>query len=158
MVKNIAGAALVLAFAGCASQPLTLSSVGPQPASTKQLSYLGGLQVYTDLETHQIGDSTYYYPHSSYEVYNSAGARVKIVENHRGPMDENPTLVAIPAGHYTILGASANYGNVRLPVTVEAGKTTVLHLDGNWKPAAGAHDQLVYFPNGEPIGWQSSIK
>jgi len=158
VTKNLIGAAAVLVFAGCASQPLTLSSVGPTPASAEKPSNLGGLQVYTDLESHQIGDSTYYYPHAGYEVYSSSGARVKTVENHHGPMDETPTLVAMPAGHYTILGPSANYGNVRVPVTIETGKTTVIHLDGYWKPVASARDQVVYFPNGEAIGWRSSVE
>ena len=158
LIKNLIGSAMVIAFAGCASQPLSLSSVGPKPARAEKPSDLGGLQVFTDLETHQVGEGAYYYPHSSYEVYSSAGARVKTVENHLGPMDEKPTLVAMPAGHYTILGPSANYGNVRLPITIEAGKTTVIHLDGYWKPATSARDEVVYFPNGEAIGWWSSVK
>jgi hypothetical protein len=158
ITKNLIGAAAVLAFAGCASQPLTLSSVGPAPAGVEKPSNLGSLQVFTDLEQHQVGGSTYYYPHASYEVYSRSGVRVKIVENHRGPMDETPTVVDIPAGQYTILGPSANHGNVRVPVTVATGKTTVIHLDGYWKPEASAHDQVVYFPNGEAIGWRDSVR
>jgi len=148
----------VLAFAGCASQPLHLSSVGPAPAGVEKPSNLGSLQVFTDLEPEQAGESPSYFPHASYEIYSRSGVCVKTVENHRGPMDETPTIVDIPAGQYIILGPSANHGNVRVPVTVATGKTTVIHLDGYWKPDASAHNQVVYFPNGEAIGWRDSAQ
>ena len=80
MIKTFLGSTIALAFAaGCASQPLTLSSVGPQPANTKPVSNQGGLQVFTDLEMHQVGEGTYYYPHAGYTVYSDSGARVKSV-------------------------------------------------------------------------------
>lgn len=53
--------------------------------------------------------------------------------------------------------AQANdYLWVSVPVTIERGQTTKLHLDDNWKPPSDTSKaELVSLPNGNPVGWQA---
>lgn len=151
------GSAAVFTLAGCASHPLTVSAVGPAPAGAEHASSRGYLQVFTDVERHEIGDSTYYFPHTSYDLLTDSGRHFKLVMNHLGDMDEKPTVVDIPPGKYKVVAQSANCGPVTVPVLVTDGHLTVLHLDGDWKPPVNTPtNQLVYLPDGEPIGWQTA--
>lgn len=143
-------------LAGCASKPVVISPVGPGPARHQASFSRGFLKVYSDTETHEIGDNSYYYPHTGYAIYAASGVPLKRVANHVGDMDESPMLVAMPVGHYTIEAESAAYGRVRVPVVVEDGRITTVHLnrDGKAPPKASA-DELVRLPDGEIVGWHS---
>ncbi len=153
------GAAIIPFFAGCASQPVQISPVGPAAVSFNHAGEQGRLRVFSATETHVIAEDTYYYPHTSYTIYDPAGAVVKYVRNHTGSTDESPALVTVPVGEYNIVAESESYGRVTVPVVIEADKTTIVHLDRRWpvgtKLAAGAVTKnLVRLPDGEPIGWK----
>jgi hypothetical protein len=142
---------------GCASpRALTLAQpVGPGNSGTGRM---GALQVFTATETHLDGDNTYYYPHSSYLVYNRQGQKVKFVPNHVGTMDEESTVVLLPPGSYVVLADAEGYGRVRIPVVLKPNRTTVLHLERGWKPPANAKpSELARMPDGQAIGWRSDI-
>src|SRR6185312_14737118 len=102
-------------LAGCASQPVTLSPVGPEPEKHATSAGTGYLQVFSDTETHVIGDGPAYYPRTGYNIYDQSGARIKYVPNHIGNMDESPTLVRVPAGNYNVVAQSSAYGRVTVP-------------------------------------------
>jgi hypothetical protein len=154
-IALIAGAAIACFLTGCASQPVTVQPVGPDPAYHTASPPHGYLRVYSDTETHEIGDNTFYYPHTSYSVYDLSGRRVKWVANHIGDMDESPTLVKLPVGHYNVVAESASYGRVTVPVIIEEAKRTTLHLDRGWRAAAGiSSNAMVHLPDGEPVGWR----
>jgi len=59
---------IVCMLAGCATTPQVLDRVGPAPPKVGSSIGEGSLVVYTATETHPDGDSTYYYPHTSYEI------------------------------------------------------------------------------------------
>jgi hypothetical protein len=76
-------------------------------------------------------------------------------------MDESSQIVSLPSGNYKVVAESTDYGQVRIPVLIQAGQTTRVHLEGkgSWKPKAApsSPDELVCFPNGEIIGWQAMV-
>ena len=144
-------------LAGCASTPVALAPVGPEPANNHE-SYIskGYIKVFSDTETHEIGDGPAYYPHTGYNIYDESGKRLQYVANHIGDMDESPSLVKIPKGNYAVVAESSAYGRVSVPVVVQAGKTTILHLDQGWRPSAMiSTNELVRLPDGEAVGWSS---
>ena len=73
--------------------------------------------------------------------------------------DQEPTHVILPKGTYTVVARSDTSGKVSVPVAIETGKTTVLHLERekDWKDvAAGIRSaDLVRLPNGQPIGFRA---
>jgi hypothetical protein len=151
-------AAMIPLVAGCASQPVAVSPVGPEPASQAAYVPSGYLKVFSDTEEHVIGDGPHYYPHMGYNIYDNAGKRVEYVPNHIGNMDETPTLVRIPVGDYKVVAESSAYGRVTVPIIVQSGKTTVLHLDRGWRPASNiSSTEVVRLPDGEAVGWSSAL-
>jgi hypothetical protein len=149
-------AAIITLVAGCVSQPVALLPVGPEPAEHVTYASTGCLEVFSDTEERVIGDGPHYYPHLGYNIYDNSGKRVEYVPNHLGDMDEAPTLVRIPVGDYQVVAESSAYGRVTVPIVVQSGKTTVLHLDRGWIPAANIlSNEVVRFPDGEAVGWSS---
>jgi hypothetical protein len=149
-------AAVLPCLTGCVSSPLELASVGPGVSRPPATAGEGYLEVFTATRTAEVDFESYFNPHTSYTVTDAAGRSVKYVENHTSDMDEWPDLVTLPPGTYHVVAESAWCGLVTVPVVVQPGATTVVHLDGKWgppsRPAAG---QLVFLPNGQPVGWSS---
>ena len=160
-IKNVTffGAVIIPLLAGCASTPVALNPVGPAPARPAG-SYVstGWLRVYTATDVHEVGDDTYYYPHTGYHIYTEDGQLWKYIPNHSGDMDESVANVQIPEGNYMISAHSEAYNFVSVPVIIRAGETTDIHLETTWKaPAGTATNELVYLPDGYPVGWKSSM-
>lgn len=162
-MKNITrvSAIIIPLLAGCASTPVVLDSVGPangKPAGNYVAT--GWLRVYTATDTHEIGDNTYYHPHTGYHIYDENGRLWKYIQNHDGDTDESVARVAIPEGDYKISAQSEAYNFVSVPVIIRAGETTDVHLETTWKAPAGTPtNELVYLPGRRPypVGWKSSI-
>lgn len=158
--KNIwmAGVAAVTLLTGCASQHVAIAPVGPAPESRAAAKAGGYLMVYSATMARPLGDVTWYYTHTRYNIYDPSGKWVETVPNHLGDMDEFPSRVALPAGSYKIVAQSVSYGCVTVPVVVQSFRTTVVHLDRDWRPAKSAPNQrLVRLPDGEAIGWSVSM-
>jgi hypothetical protein len=160
-MKNISliGAAIIPLLAGCASTPVALDSIGPAPAKPSgEYVPTGWLRVYTATDAHEIGDNTYYYTHTGYRIYSEDGRLWKYIPNHTGDMDESVANVQIPEGNYRISAQSEAYNFVSVPVIIRADKTTDIHLETTWKAPAGTPtNELVYLPDGYPVGWKSSM-
>jgi len=61
-------------------------------------------------------------------------------------------------GKYEVVARANGYGEVTVPVVVEAQRTTVLHLEGGapWHPRpAFDPDNSVSLPDGRVIGWKA---
>jgi hypothetical protein len=102
-------------------------------------------------------DPTSFNLHSGYEIYDAAGHAVRFVMNHDSNMDESPDMVSLPPGKYRVLATSTWCGQVSVPVVIEQGKITVVHLDNNWFPSQKADaSQLVCLPNGDAVGWSAA--
>ena len=139
---------------GCATQPVVLNPVGPAQNRPSPPGSRGYLRVYSATETDQIGEGTYYYPHTGYRIYDGDGRLVKFVPNHIGNMDESAALVSLPAGQYRVKAQSDIYGWVTVPVVVEAGEITSVHLQSTWP---GPVHALVRLPDGRPVGWKYEL-
>jgi hypothetical protein len=158
---TLIGSAIIPLMSGCISNPMALSAVGPDPASQAGSGPNGRLQVFSATETRADentpdGYHGYFHPHSGYDIKDQSGNGVKYVANHASIMDEAPDQVSLPEGNYTIVAQSACCGLVTVPVRIQQGKTTVVHLDGNWfPPSKSSPNELVHLPDGESVGWSS---
>jgi hypothetical protein len=150
------GAGILSCLAGCVSNPLALAPVGPDAVSRALPGRQGYLEVFTATQTIDVDFQAYFHPHMGYDINDAAGRSVRFVQNHTSNMDESPELVTLPPGNYEVVAESTWCGLVGVPVVVQKGKTTVVHLDGNaWRPPHASGGQLVYLPNGEVVGWSS---
>jgi hypothetical protein len=172
---SIAVAGALVLLTGCASSPpvVVLTPVGPAPAGQAMTSGQGYLQVYSArfkepvapnfMEWQTDYDFTaapflYDLAHSDYVIRTQEGNILKNVRNARNPADPDPALVALPPGRYKIEAEGEEAGGrtvrVDLPVLIEPGETTVVHLSGNWKPRAQFTDaDVVRLPDGQIAGW-----
>ncbi len=127
-----------LLFVGCtASGPHQSTSGAPRKLTrAERWKAQGWLQVYTTQRWKHTSGSPMSYVHATYKLLTPEGHLLMDVLNV-GPMDE-PEAVRLDPGNYVVearafkpevVRVPVTKGAVRIPVTVETGKTTVLHLD-----------------------------
>jgi|ERR1043165_154178 hypothetical protein len=150
---------LVLIWTGCQTQPhLVLERVGPAssgtPLSKVALIGSGYLVVYSATETRHSGKSLKVYPHTSYVIETEEGKFLKWISNATGPIDENPSVVRLRAGFYKIRAQDDNYGRITVPVLIQDGQTTTVHLETRAVPATELLDanNSVRLPDGRFVG------
>ena len=153
------GLAVLWFLTSCTTSPVQVQAIGPKPPVIHYSGGAGYLVVYTDTEAEHLDKGLPYYLHTSYIIKTQAGARVRWVPNHLGDMDQSPEVVSLPSGTYQVVAESRDYGRVYVPVVIEAGQTTEVHLEGPgyWKPGeseANGRD-WVRLPDGEPVGWRA---
>ena len=147
---------MVSLLVGCSTTPVAVAPIGPNPAGIQNMASNGGLEVYSRLTGRAEGDNPTWYQHTDYSIYNSQGKMIKHVENSVGYYATAPRTVALPAGDYVVKARATDYLWVNVPVVIEQGRTTRVHLDDNWGlPADSAKGQLVLMPNGNPVGWHA---
>jgi hypothetical protein len=160
MSRSLSAIIGALFLTGCASTGPTATTVsdpiGPRPLGLAR-DYVGFLEVCSATEEHADGDNTYRYPHTDYQIFTSDGQLFKQVRNAITLSDESPERVTLPKGRYVVAAQSETSGLVNVPVVIETGKTTVLHLERqkDWKPElASRESDLVRLPNGQVIGYR----
>jgi hypothetical protein len=168
----------LLGAAGCAapSQQARLAGVGPGPAEITQNADEGFLQVYSARErvpiningeefvwNNDFGRNEFLYgaAHTSYALYDQSGRLLQHVSNSTGMNDAHPTLLGLSPGAYQIKAEAADYdgviSTVTVPVCIEPGLTTLVHLDGKWNPSlTDTRSQWVRLANGSVVGWHCS--
>ncbi|MGO9587181.1 MAG: hypothetical protein ACLP2Y_13375 [Limisphaerales bacterium] len=157
-INLILGAAVISLLTGCASTPVVLAPVGPDPRGYSSKGSQGQLLVYSAWQGHGEGDNPCYYQHSDYYIYQTSGKLVRHVENIVGHYAQSPRLEFLPAGKYIVQARARGYGNVwiKVPVVIQDGQTTRVHLDNGWRvPAGTAKTELVSVPIGYPVGWRA---
>jgi hypothetical protein len=81
---------------------------------------------------------------------------LKRVDNTTGHYMQAPRRVTLPAGHYLVRARANDYLEVEVPVTIEGGRVTRVHLDDKWRPPANTpKNRLVSLPDGIPVGWRA---
>jgi hypothetical protein len=145
--------------ASCATEVVLSGRVGPSPYRAGTTAHTGCLQVFSGQE--QIsegfdeGANPTYYEYSDYRVYDMGGRMVKYVSNSVGKYNPVPRLVSLPPGNYIVKARAKDYLVVRVPVVIQSGRTTRVHLNADWKPPAGVNaNELVIEPNGNSVGWR----
>jgi hypothetical protein len=163
-VRLFLGAGLVpvlIVLIGCSSTPVALAPVGPNPAGIESTSSQGKLQVFSSLDEESDDQSQgspdpTWHQHTDYSIYDSKGKRMERADNTTGHYARTPRLVELPAGRYVVKARAKDYFWVEVPVTIQPGRTTKVHLDGNWQPPANTPTNgLVSMPNGTPAGWSA---
>ena len=97
-----------------------------------------------------------WYQHTDYSIYDLRGTLLKRVDNTLGHYEQAPCRVPLTAGRYRVKAEAEDYLQVEVPVTIEPGRTTRVHLDNNWKlPVATPKSEVVSTPNGNPVGWRA---
>jgi hypothetical protein len=153
--NTIVSVAAVL-VASCAPAPPTIvhDTVGPAFAAANQ-EHNGFLTVYSATEWTANDDSPDLLSYTNYQIDAADGTLLQEVTNG----DYEPTRVTLPRGTYTVVAWSDTSGEVSVPVAIEAGRTTVVHLEmeKEWKEASiGIRSaDLVRLPNGQPIGFRA---
>ena len=155
-INLILGAAVLTLMMGCASTPVVLAPVGPNPVGVKSMDSQGDLQVFSGLVGRTEGENPTWYQHTDYYIYDLHGKMVRHVDNTIGYYAKAPSRVALPAGRYLVKAKANDFLWVAVPVTIEHGRTTRVHLADNWQiPADAPKSELVSMPNGNPIGWRA---
>jgi hypothetical protein len=176
-IRFISAAVLVLIVAGCATAPpVVLKTVGPNPSGSANQAATGQLEVFSALDQTEPGGMSLSFPeggsywygiqgeegnrfgyqHTDYVIYNLDGRRVRHVLNTVNPYEPTPRVVTLPPGKYIVEAKARDAKRVRVPVEVEAGRMSKIHLDDNWKlPVNTPKDELVSLPSGSPVGWRA---
>ena len=147
------GAAGAMALlAGC-SAPVALKPVGPNPGGFQTATVNGQLEVFSAESARMEGDNPIWRQHSDYYICNEQGKRLERVENALGYYARTPRLVTLPAGKYIVKARAKDALLAEVPVVIQPGEITKVHLDGQWQPVAN-RTQLVWAPSGYPVGWR----
>lgn len=144
-------AAIVVACAAaCGPTPRWVApdAVGPAPAV---ISDDGELVVYSADDAIDTADADHPH-HRRYVIRTSDGTVLRAVLNQDGPFGQDPEQVALSPGRYVVDTSATNFGPVRVPVVIEPGRTTIVHLDGDSESDAVPEGSAVRLPNGGPIG------
>jgi hypothetical protein len=160
VIPLIMGAAVSIALAGCVSAPLALAPVGPNPAGRVNASAEGQLEVFSKLQSHRDGNeydpNPAWYQHTDYTIYDMQGDRVRHVFNSVGHYEEAPSVTSLSPGEYVVVARAQGYLRVEVPVVIEAGRATRVHLDAHWQvPAGTPRAEVVQMPNGYQVGWRA---
>jgi hypothetical protein len=154
--NTIVSVATAVLVASCASGPPTIvhETVGPGLEVVNQ-EHNGLLTVYSATAWTTDDDGPSLLSYTNYQIDAVDGTLFEEVPNG----DQEPTGVILPKGTYTVVGQSDTSGMVSVPVAIEAGKVTVVHLEreNDWqKASAGIRNaDLVRLPNGQPIGFHA---
>lgn len=155
-LKLVCLACLIPWLTSCVSHPIWLAAVGPSPGNgSASAQGLGRLQVYSETRQY-IDDDIYYSPHSGYQIETPQGKRVRYIWNHNSHQDENPEVVALPAGRYLIQANAQLCGRVLVPVVIRPNQTTRVVLEPGWKPQVSSSG-LVHSPCGYNVGWRADL-
>jgi len=168
----------LMGAAGCAtpSRVTLLPGVGPTPSATAQNTTEGFLQVYSARErvptningeefvwNNDYGRNDFLYAsaHTGYSLYRSDGQLLQQVPNATGMNDAQPTLLKLSPGAYQVKASAEDFNGVdatvMVPVCVEPGLTTVVHLDDQLNArTTGVESQWVRLANGSIVGWHCS--
>jgi hypothetical protein len=98
------------------------------PGQDGRVSF-GCLKVFSATQESQWGEGSYYYLHTGYRIYDSAGTAVKWVENHNTSIDEDPQRVELEPGKYIIWAQSDKNGYVKMSVIIKPGRSTLVDLE-----------------------------
>ena len=162
--------------AGCASptQVTVLEPSDPAPGNYGQSKGEGFLRVSSARQSASVdvnmeewrwnndfgkNDFLYESAHTDYSLYSGHGQFLERLRNARSPSDNSPALISLPAGSYEIEAEVEDNGGAvaaRVPVVIQPGQTTTVHLAGGWKPRRHYTDnQVVRLPDGQIAGWRA---
>jgi hypothetical protein len=151
----IVGMALLSWANTCLSTPVVLAPVGPNPLGYRTTTTTGQLEVFSALVGRIEGDNPTWYQHSDYVICDQNGKRLRSVFNSTGYYAQDPQPITLPPGKYIVKARAKGILWAQIPVVIEAGQVTRIHLDGQWQPPANTPGkEIVNGPVGYAIGWR----
>jgi hypothetical protein len=152
-----------LVLAGCATghRNLTLDSVGPAPAQPSVASADGTLTVYSGFKVNADFNSTdpNHREYSNYKIFAADGKLLQLVQNDTGLAQGSPAPISLAPGNYRVVARANGYGIVTVPVVIQAGNLTIVHLEGGYVwPDKSEFNQTntVRLPDGGIVGWRAA--
>jgi hypothetical protein len=155
----LVAAALV---AGCVSQQrgLVLDPIGPPNPQSVGAGSNGTLVVFSAFDPHaDFNDLPYLRHYTDYKITYQNHKLVETVHNANDTLLEGPKRVQLPVGAYFIVARANGYGVVTVPVIIQAGQITTVHLEGSpaWQNRAQlSQSNPVRLPDGQIAGWRAS--
>ena len=151
-------------LSGCASErdTLVLDPVGPHSSQTSSVDSTDGtLVVYSayDVSANWTARDPRRPVYSDYKIFYPDGNLQRAVHNNSGTMLQDAVPVELPAGRYRVVANANGYGRVTIPVVIQAGQITVLHLEGGgfWPNEAEFNKtNAVRLPDGLVVGWRAN--
>jgi hypothetical protein len=161
IIITVLGAGALLGGCAVSQRGMVLDPVGPAPAfSRTQGTTRGTLKVYSAFQTNADFNKRdpYRREYSNYAVYSPAGKLLQVVHNDSGLMAGSPARVELPAGRYRVVARANGYGTVTVPVLIESGRVTTIHLEGGSWPDESAFEKTnaVCLPDGQFAGWRAA--
>ena len=174
-LQYFATTGILACMVGCASAPrlVVQELVGPCYRVSPPTQTEGSLLVYSarrsanvDINQEEFfwnndfGKNEFMYEpaHTDYTIYGPDGKVVAHVRNAGSRNVEIPTPVSLPTGTYTVEAEAERRGTltmtVLIPVVIEAGQTTTIHLEPNWERSAAPAEpgNVVRLSDGRIIG------
>jgi hypothetical protein len=155
--------AVIACLIGCASgcmstQPaIALAPVGPRQFPPEpNLGPRGSLIVYSAFEPVSISSDSEQRRHSDYDLRSVDGKLIQRVVNRADALHEEPAVVKLAPGHYSVAARAYGAQRVVIPIVIEEDKTTCVRLDGSEPRGSDrvAASELVSLPDGTPVGWR----
>ena len=138
MIPLILGTALTSLLLGCATTRVAVAPVGPNPAGSITPMANGQLEVFSAERARRDGNeldpNPVWFQHADYDVFNQQGKWIEHVFNTMGHYAEAPRVIQLPVGSYVVKAQASGYLRLAVPVVIEQGRTTRVHLDASWKP------------------------
>jgi hypothetical protein len=150
----IAAMGLTSLLFGCTSVQVAVAPVGPNPNREALRTSDGQLEVFSAITGRTEGDDPTWFQHTDYTIYNQQQQSVKHVFNALGHYSSAPRAITLPPGKYFVKARAKDYASVWVPVVIEPGRTTRVHLDDTWRPIADSKTPLIKLPSGTPVGWR----
>jgi hypothetical protein len=157
-IPAIIGTVSILLFVGCASTPVVVSPIGPNPNRPESQSANGQLEVFSAQTGRTEGDNPTWLQHTDYTIYNQQGQAVKRVRNTVGYYATAPHVISLPPGKYLVKAEAKDYPDVTVPVIIDRGRLTRVHLDDAWRTPAVSVNSFIKLPTGNPVGWSPDAK
>ncbi len=138
--------------AACAAQLVQIPQpVGPVPTVLPSLS-TGRLVVYTEEVSSAggEGEDVFTARYEPYTVLDSSQHLVRKVSNLSGE-----DVVPLQAGQYFVRANASGGRIIAIEVQIVAGRRTEVHLNREWRPETSDKQELVFGPDGSPVGYRS---
>jgi hypothetical protein len=154
----VIGLAIFSMLLGCSTAPVVLSPVGPNPYGEERKPGNGQLEVFSAMVGRVEGNNPTWYQHTGYYLCDLAGKDLKHVDNTVGRYAESPRVISLPPGRYLVKAHAQGYLWAEVPVVIESGRITKVHLDGHWRPSPETQKtEIVSTAAGEAVGWRIYI-
>jgi len=162
-VRTFCWVVLVGLLSGCNTRtPLLVpGTVGPETAIPVPVPPTGRLIVFSAEEVGPTSATAFddVFHCSDYDIFGQDGRRLQRVANFADRFSTTPATVELPPGTYRVVARANRFGLVAVNVEIVSRKTTVVHLDGNWRPRTAdplVTANTVRLPDGRVVGWRSA--